>query len=193
MDIQLINLEKQFDNKNVIEDLSATFFEGRMNCLMGASGIGKTTLVNMIMGLVKPNSGEITGIHGKHIAAVFQEDRLIEHWNAVKNIRLVCDKSVSVDRIREELCKVGLGDYLDRPVRNYSGGMRRRVAIVRAILAKSDLIIMDEPFRGLDEALKLNVIEYIKENTKGKTVIVVTHEKVDVQLLDANLVTMPKR
>jgi NitT/TauT family transport system ATP-binding protein len=190
MDIQCRNLTKQYGSNAIIKDYNATFFESRINCLMGASGIGKTTLVHIIMGLIEPESGEVAGRQGKRIAAVFQEDRLIDHWNAVKNVRLVCEKSISADRNKQELKKVGLEDDLEIPVKNFSGGMRRRVAIVRAILAKSDLIILHEPFRGLDEELKLRTIDYIKENTKGKTVIVVTHEKKDVQLLEANLVTI---
>jgi len=190
MDIKLINLAKQFDQKVIFKDLNVTFLEGKMNCLMGASGIGKTTVINILMGLVEPDSGEVRGGQGKRVAAVFQEDRLIEHWNATQNVKLVCDKTISVDIIEQELLKVGLEDHQDKLVKNFSGGMRRRVAIVRAMLAKSDLIILDEPFKGLDETLKNQVIEYVKLRAKGKTVIVVTHDKEEVQLLEANLITL---
>ncbi len=190
MDIILRHITKQFNQKTVLQDLNVVFLEGRINCLMGASGIGKTTAVHIIMGLVKPDSGEILGCQGKRVAAVFQEDRLIEHWSAIKNIKLVCGKEVSEEQIKLELNCLGIEAYYDKPVIDFSGGMRRRVAIVRALLAESDLIILDEPFRGLDEALKLRVIDYIKERTKKKSVIIVTHEKKDVELLGAHLVTM---
>ncbi|MHB8130703.1 MAG: ATP-binding cassette domain-containing protein [Mobilitalea sp.] len=190
MDIKLIDLSKRFDQKVIFQDLNITFLEGRMNCLMGASGIGKTTVINILMGLVEPDSGKVQGTRGKRVAAVFQEDRLIEHWNATQNIKLVCDKSISEEVIEQEFLIVGLEDNQNKPVRNFSGGMRRRVAIVRAMLAKSDLIILDEPFKGLDEILKNQVIEYVKLKAKGKTVIVVTHEKDEVQLLEANLITL---
>lgn len=192
MDIQLLQLSKKFKEKELINNLNATFLEGRINCLMGASGIGKTTIINILMELVKPDAGEILGMQGRRIAAVFQEDRLIEHWDAVKNVRLVCDKSVSTTQIEQEFALVGLEDYQDKPVEKYSGGMRRRVAIVRALLAKSDLIILDEPFKGLDENLKLQVIDYVKRRTKGKTVIVVTHDKEEVQFLEGNLIILQK-
>jgi NitT/TauT family transport system ATP-binding protein len=146
--------------------------------------------MNIIMGLINPDAGEVIGVDNKLIAAVFQEDRLIEHWNAVKNIKLVCDSSVSEEQIVLELKKLGLEDYRNKPVSDYSGGMRRRTALVRAIMAKSDILILDEPFRGLDAELKYKVIEYLKENSHGKTVIVVTHDKEDVRLLDANLITI---
>lgn len=190
MDIKLNHISKQFDQKIVFADLNVAISEGRINCLMGASGAGKTTLINIIMGPIKPDSGEILGMQDKIIAAVFQEDRLIEHWNAVKNIKLVCGRDILPEDIEKELVKLGLSEAMDKPVCEFSGGMRRRVAIIRALLAKSNLVVLDEPFRGLDIALKKQIIEYIKQKTMGKTVIVVTHEKDDVDLLGANLITL---
>lgn len=159
---------------------------------MGASGIGKTTILNLIMGLTKPDSGEILGMHGREIAAVFQEDRLIDHWSAIKNIRLVCDKEISDQQLEQEFLEVGLVDIKDKPVKYFSGGMRRRVAIVRAMLAKSDVVILDEPLKGLDEALKLQMIDYIRQRTKGKTVIVVTHDKDEAVQLEATVINLNK-
>jgi NitT/TauT family transport system ATP-binding protein len=157
---------------------------------MGASGKGKTTIINIILGLIKPDTGKVLGCKDCMIAAVFQEDRLIEHWDAVKNVKLVCEKSISTDKIVQELQRVGLEEYRDKPVKDYSGGMRRRVALVRAMLAKSDILIFDEPFKGLDDLLKRQVIHYVKQYTQGKTVIVVTHDKEEVNLLEANLVSL---
>lgn len=190
MAIELLHISKRFDNRIVFDDLNISFAEGEMNILMGASGSGKTTLLNLLMGLIKLDSGEIKGISGKQIAAVFQEDRLIEHFDATRNIKLVCDKLVSVGRIRQELEQVGIKDDIDKEVRHFSGGMRRRVALVRALLAKSEVVILDEPFKGLDEALKLQVMSYVLEKTVGKTVILVTHEKEEVQNLNAKLITL---
>lgn len=190
MNIELKAVTKELGQKTVLKELNMTFLEGRINCLMGASGSGKTTIVNLLTGLIHPNSGEITGLQDKRVSVVFQEDRLIEHLNAVKNIRLVCDREVKPERVENELCLLGLSENQDKPVRDYSGGMRRRVALLRALLAKGDLVIMDEPFRGLDAGLKNQVIEYIKKTTTGKTVIIVTHEKEDAVLLQANLITL---
>lgn len=190
MDIEVKHLTKSFQDKLIFKDLNITFLEGRMNCLMGPSGSGKTTIINCLMGLTNPELGEITGIEGKQIAAVFQEDRLIEHFDAIKNVKLVCDKNITVELILEELKAVGLTEYESKPVRTYSGGMRRRVAIVRAMLAKSDLVILDEPFKGLDDKLKEQVIDYVKHRTAGKTVILVTHDRDELQQLDANLITI---
>jgi NitT/TauT family transport system ATP-binding protein len=189
MDIQLIHISKRFEDKTVLEDLNITFPEGRISCLMGPSGSGKTTLINLIMGIDQPDSGEILGCRNRRFAVVFQEDRLIEHWDPVRNIRLVCDKSVTTEQIRQELYQVGLEDY-EKPVQDYSGGMRRRVALIRAMLAKSDVLILDEPFKGLDEELKKIVIGYVKQKCGGRTVIVVTHEKEEARQLEAEIISI---
>ena len=190
MSIQLIGVTKGFDDKLLFENLNLTLSQEQRYCLMGASGSGKTTLVQMLMGFVKPDSGEIKGTTQIRIAAVFQEDRLIEHWDAVKNIKLVCDRSVTAQEIQLELRQVGLEEEIGKAVRFYSGGMRRRVAIVRALLARSDLLILDEPFKGLDEALKLQVMNYIRKKSEGKTVLLVTHDKDDADRFDANRITL---
>ena len=190
MDIKLTQVSKHFQDKLLFEGLNLTFPEGRMTCLMGPSGSGKSTIINVILGLIKPDSGEVTGTEGKLVAAVFQEDRLIEHWDAIKNVKLVCDKFVTSDQILKELKEVGLEESLKKPVRDYSGGMRRRVAIVRAMLAQSDLIILDEPFQGLDDMLKEQVIGYVRRKTPGKTVILVTHDREEAERLGAELINL---
>jgi NitT/TauT family transport system ATP-binding protein len=191
MAIELLHLSKCFADHIVYKDLNLSFAEGEINCLMGASGSGKTTLLYLLMGILKPDFGEIRGVAGKRIAAVFQEDRLIEHFDAGKNINLVCEKQLSALQIEQELIQVGIEEYAGKEVRHFSGGMRRRVALVRALLAPSDILILDEPFKGLDEALKAQVIDYVKKKTVGKTVVLVTHDMEEAQLLQAKLITLP--
>ncbi|MBH1941889.1 ABC transporter ATP-binding protein [Mobilitalea sibirica] len=190
MDIRLHHINKQFDEKQVLKDVNMTIVEGDIYCIMGASGAGKTTLVNILMGIIKQDAGEITGMNKRKIAAVFQEDRLIEHWDAVKNILLVCNKSMDESKVKDALEEVGLKDHLKKPVMDLSGGMRRRVAVVRALMADSELIIMDEPFKGLDEALKQQMIQYVKKRTKGKTVILITHDKEEALGLNAKIISI---
>ncbi len=190
MDIRLKQISIQFNKKTIFSNLNVTFEEGCINCLMGQSGKGKTTILNLIMGFVKPDRGEILFDQEDRIAAVFQDDRLIEQWDALKNVKLVCGRKPEEEQIIRELMKIGIDDYKGKPVKNFSEGMRRRVAIVRALIASSDIVLLDEPFRGLDSKLKGRVIDYIKEKTKGKTVIVVTHEIEDVMQLEGNLVTL---
>ena len=191
MDIRVENLNKSFHGKQVLKDLNINFPKGKITCLMGASGTGKTTLANILMNLLKPDSGRVEGLEGKKISAVFQEDRLIEHWDAIENIRLVNNLGLTKEKINEHLKEINLKDYEEKPVRLLSGGMRRRVALVRAILSDYDVLILDEPFKGLDEELKKQVINYIRKMAKGKTVIIITHDREDIDLLDANLISLP--
>ena len=190
MDISVNSICKSFKGQQVLDNISMSFLAGAITCIMGASGVGKTTLAYILMGLLEPDSGEITGLSDKKISAVFQEERLIEHWDAIKNIMLVSNKDVTKEKVERNLSKIGLTEYEGKPVKALSGGMRRRVAIVRAILSEYDVLLMDEPFKGLDEELKIQVINYVKENTKNKTLIIITHDKDEVAMLQANLITM---
>ena len=190
MDIIIKDINIQFDGKPVLKDFSTVFKEGKINCIMGASGIGKTTLINILMELIRPDSGQVIGLDDKRISAVFQEDRLIEHWDAVKNILLVADKQITRSIVIDALNSSGLNNIDKKPVKSLSGGMRRRVSIIRALINDNDIIIMDEPFKGLDESLKKQIIRYIKANTNNKTVIVITHEKDEAAELGAIVTTM---
>ncbi|MDX9871465.1 MAG: ATP-binding cassette domain-containing protein [Clostridia bacterium] len=179
MDIEIKNLYKSFGDQVVFQNFSAKLKKGQVTCLMGPSGAGKTTLLNILMGLMQPDSGEIVGVPAKK-SAVFQEERLCESFSAVANVRLVCSKKtsykISNKIIEDHLSEIGLDDSLYKPVRELSGGMRRRVSIVRAVLADRDVLFLDEPFKGLDEATKKTVMEYTKTNTQNKTVVMITHD-----------------
>lgn len=190
MDINVKNLYKSFQEQQVLNNVTMSFSEARITCIMGASGVGKTTLAFILMGLLTADSGEIIGLQGKKLAAVFQEDRLIEHWDAIKNIQLVSPREVTRELVHQNFKEIGLTEYEKKPVRSLSGGMRRRVAMVRALLSEYDVLIMDEPFKGLDEKLKIQVIGYVKEKTKGKTVLIITHDKEEVDMLEAEVVTI---
>ena len=157
---------------------------------MGPSGCGKTTLLNILMGFLQPDKGTVTGIPEQK-SAVFQEDRLCEPFSAVSNIRMVCKRDVDIQTIKNHLAYVGIKENsINLPVSELSGGMRRRVAIVRAILAESKIIFMDEPFKGLDADTKQIVIQYVKEHTRDKTVVLVTHSPEEVNEFSGNLIFM---
>lgn len=190
MNIILKNITKQFDNTLVLEQFNLELSKGRITCLMGPSGSGKTTLLSILMGLVKADSGTVYGLEGKKLAAVFQEDRLCEGISVLQNVKMVCSRKIKDSRIIEELQEVGLKGIESKKVSELSGGMKRRVAIVRAVMADSDLVIMDEPFKGLDETLKRQIIEYVKHKTAGKTVIIVTHERAEAKELSADITVL---
>ncbi len=184
--IEVKNLSKAFGEKTALREFSCVFEKGKTTCIVGASGSGKTTLLRLIAGILEPDSGEILGVPDKK-SFVFQEDRLCEDFTAAGNIRFVCGKSLPKGEISAHLAQLSLEDD-KRPVREYSGGMKRRVAIARAICYDADLILMDEPFKGLDENLRISVMDYVKRHTVGKTVLIVTHDPSDPDALGAAVV-----
>lgn len=191
MDIILEHVNKSFGTLSVLNDLNLILEEQKTSCIMGPSGCGKTTLLHILLGLHTIDSGEITGLEDKIPAVVFQENRLLEQQDAFTNIRAVSKRTLTNNQIAAEFRRIGLKDYENKPVAELSGGMKRRIAILRALMADDcNLILMDEPFKGLDEALKSQVIQYVKEKTQGKTVVFVTHDKEESDALDAKLIML---
>ncbi|SFG36343.1 ATP-binding cassette domain-containing protein [Oribacterium sp. WCC10] len=180
------DITKIYDKNQVLKNISFeidTNADNKDILLRGPSGIGKTTLLRIAAGLERPDEGniEITmgeaahGGYGLRAGMVFQENRLLEHLSAVDNVSCV-NASVSRQRARAELLEVLPEEALDKPVRELSGGMKRRVAIVRAILPPSDLLIMDEPFTGLDAETREKVIRYIMDRKGKRPLILASHD-----------------
>lgn len=186
MDIVLRHVAKSYGEKLVFRDLSHCFPQGKLTCVMGPSGCGKTTLLNLLLGLETPDSGEILGMENAKKSAIFQENRLCETAGAAANLRLV-NPALSRREAEQALEEIGLGDSLRQPVKEFSGGMKRRVAILRALAAKYDVLLADEPFKGLDKATKLRTMSYFQKSTAGKSVILVTHEKAEADFLGGEL------
>lgn len=190
MKLQIHNLYKSFHQLDVLSNLNMELTGGHTYCLMGPSGSGKTTFFRILLGLEQADHGRVDGLAGNRLVAVFQEDRLCETFSPLENVMLVTGKAYSVQQVKEELCRLLPEESITRPVSTLSGGMKRRTAICRALLAPSDGILMDEPFTSLDEQTKLVVIEYIKEKTAGKLLIVSTHQEEDLGLLNGTLITL---
>lgn len=191
--IKLENICKSYDEKTVLDNIMAEFPDDSITCIMGESGAGKTTLVRIIAGLENADRGTVSG--AGVVSFDFQEDRLINDISAADNIMLVLDKNdfgghdkkTMRKIINENLAEV-LKDYSsDKSTGTYSGGMKRRVCLVRAMMKKSDTVILDEPFSGMDEETKILAAEYIKKHRDGRICIVVTHEKSDSGLLDGGI------
>ena len=182
MSIELRGVSKAFGEKQVLQNVSHLFPEGKLTCVMGPSGCGKTTLLSLLLGLVQPDAGEIRGMEGRKLSAIFQEDRLCENAGAVSNLRLV-NPTLTREEAEAMLRDLDLGDSLRQPVRTLSGGMKRRVAILRALAAEYDALFCDEPFKGLDQATKAQVLDYFLARTQGKTVLVVTHDPEEAKSL----------
>lgn len=190
-DIVIRNLSKRYGDLSVLDGFSATFSAGHITCVMGRSGCGKTTLLRILLGLERADSGRIEGLPSR-LSAVFQENRLCDEFSAVENVKIAAPHR-GVNEIRQALSSLLLSDEAqDKPVCALSGGMRRRVAIARAILAEGEALLMDEPFKGLDEATRDAVVAYVKEAVRGRTVILVTHDEADAEVLDAPIVFLGK-
>ena len=186
MTIVLDKIKKSFGNRLVLENVSRELPDGARIALMGPSGVGKTTLLSILAGLQEADAGKVSGIP-KRLAMVFQEDRLIEGADAVTNLKLTCGKRYTEAELIQELHQIGIEDAVGKPVESFSGGMKRRVAIVRAVLAEAELVLLDEPFKGLDAECKLLVMEYVKQHTVGKTLLLATHEPEEAQVFQAEI------
>lgn len=187
--MKIQHLCKSFDGKVVLGHVSLTLESGGTACLMAPSGRGKTTLLRCIAGLETPDSGQITDLP-ERIAYVFQEDRLCDGFSAVDNIRLVTGKALGEGEIRRHLEELGLAGSLDQPVRELSGGMRRRVVISRAVCFGAGLLLLDEPFKGLDDEARQQTADYILRHRGAAAILCVTHDREDAAALGgADIVT----
>lgn len=194
--MKLEKIRKQFEDKIIFNDYDLTLDEGKIYCVMGESGRGKTTLLRMIAGLEPIDDGRIILKKDALCSMVFQEERLFEWESVWKNIAIVLEgKERKVKHLKEmissHLQRVGLEHVVEVPVKELSGGMKRRVSLVRGMMAKSSYILMDEPFTGLDEATKENVIQYVLEEQKGRTILLTTHSKEEVKKLNGHLILLP--
>ena len=192
--IDIRGLEKSFGEERVLKGLDLSLSSGNFYCLMAPSGTGKTTLLRLLMGLEAPDRGTITiqlSPDGPlRTAAVFQEDRLLEGYTALQNLRFATGNRYTAEELTGFILRLLPEEALNKPVREFSGGMRRRTAILRAILAPSDLVLMDEPFTGLDHETKLSAIRMIRGFCDGKLFIAATHAEEDPKLLGAKVIRL---
>jgi NitT/TauT family transport system ATP-binding protein len=175
----------------VLDSLDLDVPDDGVVAVMGPNGCGKTTLGRVLLGLVEPTAGSVRGLGGPR-AAVFQEDRLCEHLDAVANVRLVLPHDVGAVEVAGELHALGLSeDSLGCPVRELSGGQRRRVSIARALLAEADLMVLDEPFTGIDVTARDRVLARVARAGAGRSVVLITHDRDDAVRLGATVVDLP--
>ena len=178
--MEIRSLSKAFGQNRLFEDFSFTVSGGLV--VMAPSGWGKTTLLRIIMGLEKPDAGAVLG--AGRVGAVFQEDRLIPHMNAIENVALICGKTVGREEITRELRAVGLSpEALALPAARLSGGQKRRVALVRAMLCPCNSLVLDEPFTGMDQAAMQAAAALICRRREERPVLLATHDQAAVQAL----------
>ena len=172
------NVSKSFGGGMVLEDVSFTLKPGESLCVTGPSGCGKTTLLRIVMGLEKPDRGEVRWSGGApgRLGVLFQEDRLFDGLDAVENLRLATgekDREALASALRRLLPQEALG----RRVSSLSGGQKRRVALVRALRPGGEAVLLDEPFTGLDAAAAALAGDYIRRETGERPLIMALHRK----------------
>ena len=186
MNLEVRNLSKSYGDRVVLDGFSHTFPGGRITVVEGKSGCGKTTLLRLIAGLERPDGGAIRGVPDGGLSMMFQEDRLPPQLTAAGCLRTVLKKTPERDdRIDAALAALGLSDAPNQPVREFSGGMRRRVALARALLYPSPLVLLDEPFKGLDAATRRAAVDFARPLLAGRTVLLVTHDPEDADAFEA--------
>ena len=168
----------------VVRDFSLEIPQGSRVCLTGPSGQGKTTVLRLLLGLEAPRQGTVFVPAGTRFSAVFQEDRLLPWKTTLENAALFSDEATA----RRILTELGLGGCLTQPVSELSGGQRRRVAIARAVCAGPELLLLDEPFKGLDGETRRDAASYIRRHAPEATVLCVTHDREDAAALGAESV-----
>lgn len=174
----LYGVTKQFDGKNILKQFTLTIRSGETVALMGESGCGKSTAGKLLLGLLEADAGVVK--RPKRMGAVFQEDRLCKEFDAVTNIAMVTGDRKAAENA---LAEVGLADAGKKPVAELSGGMKRRVAIVRALLSDGEVLVFDEPFTGLDVAGRQKILQYVKEKLQGRSALLITHSEAEALYL----------
>ena len=176
--IDVRDVPKTYGNKTVLSGLSFTLDDGTFYALSGPSGCGKTTLLRLIAGLEQPDAGSVS-VHGR-LSYVFQEDRLLPTRTAFENVYEVC---FDAELTRRLLGRVGLSDAEKKLPSELSGGMKRRVALARALAFPHDVLLLDEPFSALDADRKDGILQLLKETEAGKCLLLVTHDPAEAEKL----------
>lgn len=197
--IEIRGIYKKYKKEYIYENFSLSFPEGQVTVLLGPSGCGKTTLLRMLAGLESYEKGTISGLSGKRISFVFQEDRLLPWLTVGENLALVLKSFLKPDqakkRVEQVLELLNIPETRNMMPEELSGGMQRRVAIGRALAYDGDIMILDEPFKGMDEALKNEVLPKLAKSWEesGKTVILVTHDLSDARKLSHSIYELSGR
>lgn len=174
--------EKRFGEKIIFSDAVFNVPPLSHTAILGPSGRGKTTLMRILSGLDREWKGSIED-SPEHPLVLFQEDRLTESIPALSNLKAVSDDAGA---IRKVLSDTGLSGEERKSVHEFSGGMKRRLAIARILLLDGDFLFLDEPFRGLDDSMRAHIASLLLDHAAGRTLVFITHDEDDLSLLGAD-------
>ena len=193
--IEITSLNLTLTKTEILKNINLTFDKGKIHGLIGRNGSGKTMLMKCICGFVKPTSGEIK-VNGeivgkdcdfpKNMGIIIETPGFIPYYSGYKNLKLLADLNKKADKtkIRETMKKVGLDPDLKRHVRKYSLGMRQRLGLAQAIMEDPEILILDEPFNGLDKDGVKDMRTYLLDlKEQGKTILIASHNSEDISVL----------
>ena len=193
--IRFSHIRKRYGEKTVFNDFSLTLPEKGIVCLKAPSGFGKTTLFRLLLGLEKPESGMVEGTEGLRFSCVFQEPRLVPGLNALENVLLVSGSRMPGSeeerkRAKKLLSDLGLTSELYSMPSGLSGGEKARTALARALFPPFDVLILDEPFAGIDEERKEQIYPMISALAKTHLILMTTHQEKDAEKLHAAVINL---
>lgn len=197
MMLNLENISFSYDNLEILNNFNESISKNKTTVILGPSGCGKTTLLNLISGSITPKSGEITCKTDPTISYIYQEPRLMPWKTVEQNIIFVLDKLNPKERelrCNHYLQELEMTDFKNYYPHQLSGGMKQRCSIARAFAYPSDLMLLDEPFKGLDISLKYNLIKLFNRinNRDNRTSIFVTHDIQEAILIGDEILVLSR-
>ena len=193
--VRLVKVSKSFKKEKVLKSITHTFERGKIHGIMGFNGSGKTVMFKCICGFLKPDEGAIW-VQGKQIGKdidfpqsvgmIIENPGFLPHLSGYANLKRLADiqKKIGPEEIKEAMAKTGLDPFSKKKAGQYSLGMRERLGIAQAIMEDPDLLILDEPFNGLDKRGADEVCGLLDElRARGKTILIAAHNMPEIEYL----------